>query len=98
MKLNSLLKTNLDGITNLQDSIPGFFELEAGNSVFFSFKLPVLTQLRSFVKFQVNKIQSNTLSGNDRLFIYASDFYRKPNSSNALMSTDVSDKHVTVML
>lgn len=51
VKLNSYLKTNEDGIVTLQETIPGFFELNGGETAHFQFKNPMDVNPRGVIKF-----------------------------------------------
>ena len=80
VKLNSILQKNSEGIIQLSNAVPGFFELQGGETAHFCFK----NQSRGVVKFQVNK-----MPGSGRVLTYVSDFYRKPTISNAQVVIDV---------
>jgi hypothetical protein len=74
---------NEDGIITLQEAMPGYFELNGGETAHFLFRNPKDLNPRGVIKFQINKFSSG------RILVYISDFFRKPTYDNALLVIDV---------
>ena len=83
VKLNSILNKSLDGVVMLQEKIPGFFDINGGETANFMLKNDMKVNISGTVKFQINKITTG------RVLIYVSDIFRKPNKDNAKAVFDV---------
>ncbi|CDW86100.1 UNKNOWN [Stylonychia lemnae] len=82
VKLNSILRTNDEGISILENGIPGFFDLTDGDVAYFSFVNDPDFNPKQAVKIAQNKLYGKTV-------LYVSDVSKKPNKSSASLILDV---------
>eukprot|EP00347_Sterkiella_histriomuscorum_P008691 403344125 len=81
VKLNSILRTNEEGIITLEDGVPGYFDLMEGDTAYFCFNNDPDINPRQVVKIATSKIYGRTL-------LYCSDISKKPNKLSASIVID----------